>query len=220
MLRRTLAIAAVVVIAAWSLSSAQMMGMGGRQGGMMNGSGNQGYSMMGHGSMMGNGMMGYGMMNGQGMMGSGMMEGWAIRGLVNLGLSDNQIDKMIDIHADLMKEQLPLLRKQQEVWQDYASLQQQAAPDAGQYKKLMVRNAEIAGDLQANASEANGKAMKLLTDEQKAQLGDNPLPLFGGMNAMMGQGWQQNGRWMNHQGMMGNGWMGGGTPSPENPGQN
>lgn len=191
MLRKVLAIAAVVLLAGWSLSLAQMMG-GGRSMMQADTSSTAPGSWMGRGmmsrGMMGPGMMGYGMM-GRGMMGPGMMGGGMMgmmgygmpmspfRAFINLGLSDKQIGKTLDIGNDVAKDQLSQYRKLAGLQKQLYQAQSAPDPDMQKVKDLAVQITSLSADLQAGQVKANQQAMKVLTEEQQSKLADSPYPL-------------------------------------------
>lgn len=193
-MKRAIALIAALTLLA-PVAFAQMhMGMGQGQN-MINRDSSQ-IPMMGKGMMSGS-MMGSGMMMGA-MMGNGMMH--PLAALEKLGLSDKQIGKIIDLQADQLKEGLSISRKMSNTWQSLAELQQADSPDYGKIEAQMIELAKDRTAMMKLTRQTEEKALKVLTDEQRETLGDNPLPLPFGChmngNGMMG-------------GMMSGGMMGG-----------
>ncbi len=157
-----------IAAAAWAgdaaLSNAQMMGGHGKSGGD---SPRQESS----------GMMGSGMMK---MMGSSMgkMCGNPLTQLLDLGLSDKQIGKYIDLHAQLMKGQVPALRERMRLEKELADLRAADNPNTDKLRATIEELGKVKADLEVRKVEARKAALKILTDEQKEKLGNQPLPMF------------------------------------------
>lgn len=196
MLRRTLILAAIMLVAVWSLSYAQMMGGNhsmthGSTADTSTSSCGMGDGDMKHMSAKGNmsQMMSGGMM-GQ-MMNGGMMQGRDIQALMTLGLTDRQIKKLVSIRADLQKDQLPLFRRQHEIQGDHGMHHNAADLTTAQ----QAQNDEIVKRLDARADKALEKARSIFTDEQLESLGDRSIPMFAsGMmqGCMMADGSQSD----------------------------
>jgi hypothetical protein len=166
--------------------------------------GQEGQTVMPYMGMMGSGMMSPGMM-GQGMMGQPMMNpsqmggymwGSQITALLNMNLNDNQIDRLIDLHASLFKEQVPLLRERLNLISEIESLRRSESPDIKQLQTRMTDLGRVNGDLESNFLVSRQKALATLTPEQREKLDGQGLPMFSGPGGMAGMGY----------GMMGHGW--------------
>ncbi len=111
-----------------------------------------------------------------------------LEGLFDLGLTAKQIEKEIDIRAELWKQQLPLVQKLMKDKEDLAVLQRSTPQDYNRVKEIRFDIVGVETDLNKLNDTAVANAMKLLTDDQKVALGDRSLPLFmkTGLPAMYG----------------------------------
>jgi hypothetical protein len=172
--------ALVVATAAWAEESAaashQNVAASNMMGGGMMGNGWMGNGMMGN-EWMGNGMMG------NGWMGSYMMNGYGqnapIQALINLGLTDQQISSLVDLHANLMKQQLSLLRQQHMLADEISNLRDSSSPDFAKLQSDMAAYGDVNGKLEVEFLKVRSDALNVLTASQRQELGDQDLPLFG-----------------------------------------
>ncbi|MDP8209053.1 MAG: Spy/CpxP family protein refolding chaperone [Candidatus Electryonea clarkiae] len=123
----------------------------------------------------------------------GGQRGGSIAAMINLGLDDKQIDNIINLQKTHMKTQVPLQRKKMEIGKDLQTLRNSDSPDSDKLRDLMTRMAAVQADMQINAIDNRSKAMALLTDEQKAKLGDRPFPMFHGPPGKGRFGWDCDG---------------------------
>ncbi len=99
--------------------------------------------------------------------------------LKELDLSDDQVNKLIDLHAELQKKQIALHRKIDADQEKIGDLYDAEKLDETQLKKLVKEKAELQAELQINHRNSVDKALAVLTAEQKEKLGDCPIPFFG-----------------------------------------
>lgn len=126
-----------------------------------------------------------------------------IAGLLDLGLSQDQVSRLIDQRAKLWKEQVPYVDKLMDAEADLALLEQASPLDYGKIKSTKKNIVDIETELRELNDKAVAKAKKVLTDEQAADLGDRALPLFMLESMPAGQGmhtgWGMHGRMMGPQ---------------------
>ncbi|MBS1260868.1 MAG: hypothetical protein MAG453_00184 [Calditrichaeota bacterium] len=196
------ALIALLVTGAWIVNQAafagdrddapQDHGAGMMSGhGSMHGSSEAGESMHGSGSMMGSmhggcmmkGMHGSGMMKGThgpgmmmgGMHGPGMMMGMGgtpVLAWMNMGLDDKQVTKLLDITADLQRDQIPHLREIHQLQSELAELDPDDPADIDRRGQIRVQLVETEVALEKSRLDARSSAMDVLTDEQAERFGD------------------------------------------------
>jgi Spy/CpxP family protein refolding chaperone len=155
------------------------------------------------------------MMN-QGMWGQNMgtMHAATFSRLFDLGLTDQQISKLIDQNAEMLKKQIPTLRQRNQLSSDLSEQMAAKSPDMQKVRNDIEQLGKVNADLEVQRITAQQNDMSLLTDQQRQKLGDNALPLFTyqgtgcgmGSYGMMGP-WMMNGNMMGYGNMMGNGWQ-------------
>ncbi|GBE30939.1 MAG TPA: hypothetical protein ENH10_05760 [Bacteroidetes bacterium] len=197
--------ALVVMIAMVLLLPAAYSQMhGGGQGSMkMDDNGHNDSSMMCK-NMMGSAEMDHGMMDQSmmdhtemsGMMGSGMMN--PMDSLMDMGLSDGQIEQLIEIQSDLVRDTMPIHRKMMATRQELQQLNLAAQPDLSGIEERKSMLAKSESELVKITSDSQQKALTVLNEEQVMALGGSQLPMLmyssmscpmmsdGGMMNMMG----------------------------------
>lgn len=209
--KTTLPMIAIVIAITAAFAFAQMMG-----GHNMKNDEQQNMPMKGmmDSNMMSSGTMGSGMMS-QEMMGmmsqcKGGMHGKSFGALFDLGLSDKQIETLIDQHAGLMKQKFSSTRERAELESELAELRKSSDPDTKRLRTVIQEIGNIDADLEVQNINARKQARKVFSDEQLEKLGDRPLPLFAGhqMDCGMMSGGMMDGGMMDG-GMMGCSMMGG-----------
>ncbi|HEB84901.1 MAG TPA: hypothetical protein ENI92_07865 [Bacteroidetes bacterium] len=100
--------------------------------------------------------------------------------LIELGLDDGQITRLIDVHSAMIKRQLPLVRRLNELGKQRQALLDAGETDAEQLRDVMQEMGKVKADLMVNRMQAEKQARALLNAEQLEKLGDRPLPMFGG----------------------------------------
>ena len=139
--------------------------------------------MMGQG-MMGGGMMGGGMMGG-GMMGQGMNRLMAIH---TLSLSDDQLQKVINIKSDLRKANWGLMGAMMDHRDRLTELYLADNRDANAISGVYGEIFKLKQQMIKNALDADSKAYALLDDEQRKQLKQgsrSSSPMGSGRHHMM-----------------------------------
>lgn len=162
-----------------------------------------------------------------GMMGQsmGMTHGNPITTLLDLGLSNQQIEALVEQYAATLKRQLPAMRKRSELIHKLAELRASDAPDVKQLRSALEDFGKVNAELEVEAVTSRESALKVLNPEQRQKLADSILPWFSDQYqgcGMMGQGMGSgmrcshmtgsgnSGSGMMGPGMMGSGMMGGG----------
>lgn len=206
-MKRALTLMAVLLMLV-PATYAQMIG-GGQHGSMMNQNAKEDTVMVNQG-MMNSGMMGGGMMSGMmkgGMMSSGMMNSGTmmnpLASLMDLGLSDDQIDQLVDIQANRIKKSLEIQRTMLVAREELSELKRAEDPNFDRIQDQMVRVAKAEAELMKLNANVEKRAMQVLTDDQKLALGENslPMPMHSEMSCpMMSGGGMMN---MMQSGMMG-----------------
>lgn len=186
MKRALVVMIAMVVIPA---TYAQMHG-GNHSSMMMDDNGHKDSSMMCK-SMMDSDKMGPGMMNhdmNSGMMNSGMMDPMAT--LMDMGLSDGQLEQLIEIQADLVRESMPIHRKMMATRHELQQLNQAAQPDLNSIEERKGILAESEAELKRATSASQEKALMVLNDEQLVAIGETqlPMPMHSNMSCPMMSG--------------------------------
>ncbi|MFH0882528.1 MAG: hypothetical protein V2A56_06055 [bacterium] len=124
-----------------------------------------------------------------------------LAGLFDLGLTAKQVEKLVDLRAELWKDQIPLVQQMMTRQEDLTVLEQSSPPDYSLIKDAKKSLVDLETDLRQLNDRTIDKAMKVLSDDQKEALGNRPLPLFMMEGASNSRGGHP--RWGMHRGMMG-----------------
>lgn len=150
--------------------------------GMMDGYGGYGGYGMGPGMMGGYGSgygMGPGMMGGYGGMGPGMMGGYGMGPLAALNLTDDQRSKINKIFDDERKQHWAVMGKMMDEQNKLRDLYEQTEPDPKKVGAAYGAIAKLRQQMLETHIQANNEMQKVLTKEQREQLGQWRRGMWG-----------------------------------------
>ncbi len=110
--------------------------------------------------------------------GMGQGAGGGCMAAFELDLTDSQIEKLAQLRSDLFKEELPLLRQRWEKMEAMQELMESESQDRTKIENLHVEIVELNAKLERTRADASEKALKVLTEDQRRELGNRPIPIF------------------------------------------
>ncbi|MCS4502629.1 hypothetical protein KBTX_01594 [wastewater metagenome] len=135
----------------------------------------------GPGMMMGGYGAGMGMMYGGPMMGGGGMAGGMGYWLQALDLSDEQRERMLELRRTYREAAYERMAKMGTLMDEFRAAMAGDKPDPARIRDLHDQMADLQGEQIAQAVRLRNELTGLLTDEQREQLREAPMP-WGGMH--------------------------------------